>query len=139
MYPRPYYIRYGHGDAANVWHGEYRQVMITGYTDAISASAFSNLNSNTAYDLSQKVTKNYKPYDYTYHVKHLGTWKTDQQIQKEMSERLGKDCVDKVVGDPIDLMDFYQEIGYDYKKKHFNGKTLRQHVLDCIKEEENDT
>lgn len=133
LYPKKYYISYG-SIADKI---TYRTVVITGYTDLISIGAFERLNLTVPFEMGRRG----EYYDHIYHVKsgyEIELAKKMQESSKEKLEARGLDTeglFPEVIIDPneINLLDFYKEIGYDYKKKHFNGKTLRKHILDECK------
>lgn len=136
LYPKKYYISYG-SIADKI---TYRTVVVTGYTDHISIGAFDKLNLTVPFEMGRRG----EYYDHIYSVKSGYDIDLDKKMQESSKERLKARGLDteglfpEVIIDPneINLLDFYKEIGYDYKKKHFNGKTLRKHILDECKKQE---
>lgn len=140
MYPYFYYIAQG-------LSVEYRQIVITGYTNAISVGAFHKRMLMTPYSLCYgEGGKKYgsKAYNFSYRVYSWGNWEEEMIVQKHMAtihkdDDIGeilKEFEKVVVGEPIDLMDFYKEIGYEYKTKKIHGKTIRQWIISEIKKAE---
>ena len=54
--------------------------------------------------------------------------KDEMEIDAKILAERGMEPTFTIVGDPIDLKDYYKEIGYDYKKKKFDGMTIQQIV-----------
>ena len=112
----------------------YRTVVINGYQQAISHGAFNNLNLNVPYDMQQQL-KSSRPYYHIYRHKDKYDMESEQKTEARLMDKYEIPPLIKIDHVPIDLYDWYQEIGYDKKKKHFNGVTLKRHILNCIKEE----
>ena len=136
MYPYFYYMAQG-------LSVEYRQIMITGYTDAISVSAFHKRMLNVPYTLTHGICKKYgsAAYHFSYRVYSWGNWHDEMATQKYMANyhkskgtyEAVKEFDKFIVGEPINLMDFYEEIGYEYKTKKMHGKTIRKWIIGEIK------
>ena len=124
MYPMLYYIGYG------AMGRDYRKVYVTGYQDAISMSGFRNLMLNTPYHLCYGKNGKHKyglaAYDYTYSVVHYPDWEEVVRASSLFPEIEEKK---RSVGEPINLKDYYKDIGYEYKSKKLKGKTMRQWIL----------
>lgn len=117
MYPYTVYINYGHSNA-------YRPVVVKSYQQGISESAFRRLNLVVPSKLYRGEVGP-SAYNYTYGLKYDFDWEDEMKMAKE----LGRKSSLKKVGTPIDLYDFYDEIGYEKKTKKFNGLSLKQHIL----------
>lgn len=116
-------------------HNTIQPVVISGYTDNISIGAFKRLNLTVPYNLMrekwyQEAKLGYKAYSYN--------WSYQSHENIESKERFNKCIGDgskvKFLKEKT-LQEFYKEIGYEPKKKHFNGVTLRKHIINCIKKE----
>jgi hypothetical protein len=115
MYPYTQMFRYGPN------HLDIQPVIITGYTDAISAGAFHHLSTHVAYTMAHGAYKSWEPYKFAWF-----------RYETEMEQALVN--LKSVKQKPMKLMDWYKKIGYKHKTKKFNGLTLRQHILKCMKE-----
>ena len=59
----------------------------------------------------------------------------DIQIQEQNEKKYGHEPIFKIVGEPINLKEYYLEIGYDYKTKKINNKTINQHIAAHMKDD----
>ncbi|NIU02282.1 MAG: hypothetical protein GWN01_15680 [Nitrosopumilaceae archaeon] len=119
MYPYYPYTVYVQNNP-EVWD-EYRPVIINGYTEAISFSAFKNLMLKTGSDLG------YGKYQ------SLDVYKCLYSCEYRLSDLRVETLCHKIVGESINLYDFYKEIGFDKKTKKLNGLTMYQHVKKFMK------
>jgi len=101
-----------------------RPVEIRKYTDGISSQAFHHQVLKAGSKALDKL-KSYTVY------RHLPTIQHDAEHEWHMDTYIYK-------GDVIGLEEFYQEIGWDRKRKKMNGRTLWQHILHHFEENEDE-
>jgi len=107
----------------------YRPIIITGYTDAISCGCFMSRIFKAGY----KSIKKYKSYRF-YEALPMQKNGEDIAIQDDLVNNYGHEPTFKISGEPITLKEYYLEIGYDYKTKKFNNKTLKKHIAAYMKD-----
>lgn len=135
MKPRTFYICEG-------YTRNYRTVLVDGYQQMTSFGGFTRLNGNVPYnmiiaargksELAKVIAQN--SYDYVYHTVREREMVINQEMEQELHKKYEVPLKIKIDPVPINLYDYYKEIGYDRKKKHFNGYTLRQSVIIQVKE-----
>ena len=132
MYPRTRYICDGRDKADG--SSTYRPVIISGYREAISLSGFKNVMETTAYNMQLKLKKDC--FSYIYHVDRKEEIDHSNESHIRVLRLVNENSNNNftiagnrvIVGEPIGLYDYYEEIGWDRKTKKINGLTVRQHI-----------
>ena len=103
-------------------------VLVTGYTMAISASAFNRRVLRAGYKASRK-HKSLKVYSSLPNFLYDHQVHDELEIHKELVKKYpSRKFLYKLQEEEYELLDFYKEIQYDKSTGKINGKTLAQHI-----------
>ena len=101
-------------------------VKVVGYKESMSLTAYHRLILETGFKQSY-VYNTFDVYDCLPHIE----FEADKEIER--CRENGYKSIFSIIGTPISLKEYYNEVGYDYKTKKIKGLTFRQHVVEFMK------